>query len=187
MVDAQVSVCPQPSGAGPEFARGVDRRGTAKFQQETINAAAVFLICGVSLLLSRLVNPEFGSMHQLQTMLTLASFLIVVSFGQGLTVLIGGLDLSIPSVITLAGVMATAWMSTLSESGAWWQIPTVLLMCAAVGVVNGLGITLCRIPPFIMTLASGIVVYSICLGMTGGSPSGAAPAALVTLMTGRVG
>jgi ribose transport system permease protein len=187
MLDSKTSTPRTQGQANPGHVRGVDRRGSAKLQRETVSAIAVFGVCVIALLLSRLINAEFGSLHQMQTILTLASFLIVVSFGQGLTVLIGGLDLSIPSVITLGGVMTAAWMSTLSPQGVWWQLPAVLLLCAAVGAFNGLGITLLRVPPFIMTLASGIIVYSICLGVTGGSPGGVAPAALVTLMGGRVG
>jgi len=176
----------QPAPAADNLVRGEDKRGAVKWQRETVSAVGVFVVCIAALLLSRLINPEFGSLHQLQTILTLASFLIVVSYGQGLTVLIGGLDLSMPSVITLGGVLTAAWMSTLSPAGAWWQIPALLVVCAAVGVVNGLGITLFRIPAFIMTLASGIIVYSLCLGVTGGTPGGAAPASLVTLMSGRI-
>jgi ribose transport system permease protein len=186
MPDSKTSVHTQPAPATDKLARSEDTRGAVKWPRETVNAAGVFVVCIVALLLSRLINPEFGSLHQLQTILALASFLIVASYGQGLTVLIGGLDLSIPSVITLGGVLAAAWMSTLSAGGAWWQIPAILLVCAALGAINGLGITLFRIPAFIMTLASGIIVYSLCLGVTGGTPGGAAPASLVTLMSGRV-
>jgi ribose transport system permease protein len=173
--------------AGTGFVRGEDKRGAVRLQRETVSAGGVFVVCALALFLSKFINPEFGSIHQLQTILTLASFLIVVSYGQGLAVLIGGLDLSIPSVITVGGVLAAAWMSTLSPAGSWWQIPAVLVVCALIGVANGLGVTLLRIPPFIMTLASGIIVYSICLGATGGTPSGAAPDSLSTLMAGRIG
>ncbi|CAN7630533.1 MULTISPECIES: ABC transporter permease [unclassified Caballeronia] len=173
--------------AGTGFVRGEDKRGAVRLQRETVSAIGVYAVCVLALFLSKFINPEFGSIRQLQTILTLASFLIVVSYGQGLTVLIGGLDLSIPSVITVGGVLAAAWMSTLSPAEFWWQIPAVLVACSLVGVVNGLGVTLLRIPPFIMTLASGIIVYSICLGATGGTPSGAAPNSLSTLMAGRVG
>lgn len=186
MLDSKTSPDSRPSVSGASLVRGEDKRGVVRMQRETVGAIGVFVVCAIALVLSRFINPEFGSLRQLQTILTLASFLIVISYGQGLAVLIGGLDLSIPSVITVGGVLAASWMSTLSPSGAWWQIPAVLAVCAVVGVFNGIGITALRIPPFIMTLASGIIVYSICLGATGGTPSGAAPASLVTLMSGRV-
>ncbi|MFC6949519.1 ABC transporter permease [Paraburkholderia dipogonis] len=168
MINSKVSPDAQPTGIGASMVRGEDKRGVVKVRRETVSAIGIFVVCAVSLSLSRLINPEFGSLRQLQTILTLASFLIVVSYGQGLTVLIGGLDLSIPSVITLGGVLTAAWMSTLSSTGVWWQIPVVLTVCAAIGGINGLGITVFRIPAFIMTLASGIIVYSLCLGATGG-------------------
>jgi ribose transport system permease protein len=186
MINSKASAETQPVRTDESLLRGEDKRGVVKIQRETVSAVGIFIICAVALLLSRFINPEFGSLQQLQTILTLASFLIVVSYGQGLTVLIGGLDLSIPSVITLGGVLTTAWMSTLAPTGVWWQLPVVLAICAAVGGINGLGITVFRIPAFIMTLASGIIVYSLCLGATGGTPVGAAPTSLVTLMSGRV-
>jgi ribose transport system permease protein len=177
----------EPVKAGTRFVRGEDKRGAVRLQRDTVGTLGVYVVCVLALFFSKFINPEFGSVHQLQTILTLASFLIVISYGQGLTVLIGGLDLSIPSVVTVGGILAAAWMSTLSPAGFWWQIPAVLVVCASIGVLNGLGVTLLRIPPFIMTLASGIIVYSVCLGATGGTLSGSAPNSLSRLMTGRVG
>ncbi|WP_207002242.1 ABC transporter permease [Trinickia mobilis] len=170
------------------LARQSDERGSIRIQRETIGAVVVYLACIIALLLSKLINPEFGSLQQLQTIVMLASFLIVCSFGQGLTILIGGLDLSVPSLITLGGVLTASWMGgTSPDAGAWWQIPVILAVCACAGAFNGVGIVFCKVPPFIMTLASGIVVYSLCLGATGGSPSGASPHALSALMSGRLG
>ncbi|CAB3780187.1 ABC transporter permease [Pararobbsia alpina] len=170
------------------LARQSDERGSIRIQRETISAIAVYLACIVALLLSKFINPEFGSLHQLQTILMLASFLIVCSFGQGLTILIGGLDLSVPSLITLGGVLTASWMGGASpDAGAGWQIPVILAVCACTGAFNGVGIIFFKVPPFIMTLASGIVVYSLCLGATGGNPSGASPHALSVLMSGRLG
>ncbi|AMV48440.1 ABC transporter permease [Paraburkholderia caribensis] len=187
MLNLKTTAAQNEAHASQHYSRSADTRGSVKVQRETINAIAVFVVCGLALFLSKFINAEFGSLRQLQTILTLTSFLIVISFGQGLTILIGGLDLSVPSVVTLGGVLAASWMSMLSPNGAWWQIPTILLVCGAVGVFNGLGIILCRIPPFIMTLASAVIVYSLCLGVTGGTVSGAAPGSLVSLMTGHVG
>src|SRR5262245_50411077 len=103
MINTKAGPDTQPARTGASLARGEDKRGAVKVQRETVSAVGIFVICAVALFLSRFINPEFGSLHQLQTILTLASFLIVVSYGQGLTVLIGGLDLSIPSVVTLGG------------------------------------------------------------------------------------
>lgn len=169
------------------FSQETDKRSSVRIQRETVSTAAVFAACIVALLLSKVINPAFGSWQQLQTILMLASFLIVIAYGQGLAILIGGLDLSVPSVVTLGGVMTAVWTGASPDGNVWWQLVAVLLLCGCVGVVNGIGIVYFKVPAFIMTLASDIIVYSICLGATGGAPSGAAPHALVTLMSGRAG
>lgn len=163
-----------------------DKRSSARVRPETLATVAVFIACALLLGVARLVIPGFGGVQQLATLVALASFLIVVAYGQGFVVLIGGLDLSMPSVLTLGGVLAAGWIGANGELSAWSYV-AALAVCAGVGVVNGIGVTWLQVPAFIMTLASGVVVYSICLGATGGSPSGSAPPALSALMQGRVG
>ena len=156
-----------------------DARRVGRLNSETISIVCIFGLSLLLILASRFVSPALGSWSQAYTILTLASFLIVVAFGQGMVILTGGLDLSVASVITLGGVLSTTWNG---DANTVILIPLVLLVCAAVGAVNGLGVTLLRIPPFIMTMAVGIVVTSVALGFTNGTPRGAAPAALTELM-----
>jgi len=56
-------------------------------------------------------------------------------------------------------------------------------LTGGVSLINGLGIERFGIPPFIMTLASGIMTYSVMLGITQGTPSGGAPELLQAAMT----
>jgi ribose transport system permease protein len=158
-----------------------DTRPRARIGSEAITTVVIFVLCGALILGSRLISPAFGSWSQLATILFLSAFLVFVAYGQGLVILVRGLDLSIASLITLGGILTTGWLNG-SDSGAIYLLPAILLVCAAVGCVNGLGITVLRIPPFIMTLAVGIIVYSLCLGYTEGTPRGYAPPALVAFM-----
>ena len=160
-----------------------DERRSARVSRETLNTSAVFVLCALAMLAARWINPNAGGYQQVETILVLCSFLVVVAFGQGLVVLIGGLDLSIPSVITLGGILTAVWVGA---DGSTLQALGVLGVCAAVGVINGLGVAVLKVPAFIMTLAMGIIIYSLCLGATGGSPNGASPKALTWLMSGRL-
>lgn len=158
-----------------------DNRRTARLRPETITAVCVF---GISILLvlgSRFVSPALGSWDHVNTIILLASFLIVVAFGQGIVIMIGGLDLSVPALITLGGVLTTSWIDA-SSGMSLPLIPAILLICACIGGISGLGVTLLRIPPFIMTMATGIITASAALGLTSGTPRGAAPPILTDLM-----
>ena len=162
-----------------------DTRRIGRIRSETISTAAIFALTIILILASRFVSPALGSWDQVDTIITLASFLIVVAFGQGLVILVGGLDLSIASMITLGGVLATTWNGSLGSE--WVVIPAVLLLCACIGALNAVGVIWLNIPPFIMTMASGIIVASAALGYTSGTPRGAAPDAFLALMKGSVG
>src|SRR5690606_12250955 len=58
----------------------------------------------------------------------------------------------------------------------------ILVICGLVGAFNGFGVTVLKIPPFIMTMATSIILASAALGYTSGTPRGASPAALTALM-----
>lgn len=169
------------NGIANKAARQPDQRRQSRIDGEFITVIAVFALTIALIVGSRVISPSFGSWNQTLTILELASFLVVVAFGQGLVILVRGLDLSIASMITLGGVLTTMWIGSSGED--WYMIPVVLAVCFAAGLVSGFGVTLLRVPPFIMTLASGIIVYSLSLGYTRGSPRGSAPPVLVEFMS----
>lgn len=148
-----------------------DERATAKVSGQTVTVATIFGLTLAMILASRAISPAFGGWSQMETILYLSSFLVFCAFGQGLVILVRGLDLSIASMITLGGVLAASWMDG-SDSGIAYKAPAILALCAAIGAVSGIGVTLFRVPPFIMTMAVGLIVYSLCLGFTQGTPRG---------------
>ncbi|MGH7121600.1 MAG: ABC transporter permease [Acetobacteraceae bacterium] len=125
-----------------------------------------------------------GGWSSVKAILVLSSFVMVVTFGQQIVILIGGFDMSIASVMTLGGVLTFAWAGRAPVTLVW-VIPLVLLISGLVGAVSGLGVTHLRVPPFIMTLATGIVVYGAVLGITGGTPRGVPVPALSALFASR--
>ena len=163
------------------FAAAPDQRTSAKVGRETISTILVFAICILLLAGSRLISPNLGSWSQVQTVMVLASFRVVLSFGQGLVILTGGLDLSIPSLITLGGVLATGMVGA-GNPGAWYLLPLVMAICCAVGLATAIGVVWLKVPPFIMTMATSIIVASVALGFTKGTPRGASPEAMTWLM-----
>jgi ribose transport system permease protein len=148
-----------------------DTRTFRKISPTVATVTTIYAIVFLMIFASRLVSPSFGSLSQFETILYLSSFLVFCAFGQGLVILVRGLDLSIASVITVGGVLSAALMDG-SNEGLLYVVPIILLMCALIGAINGIGITVFNIPPFIMTLAIGIIVYSLSLGFTGGTPRG---------------
>jgi ribose transport system permease protein len=153
-----------------------------RISSEVWTVIALFAVTIILILASRLISPSFGSWGQARAILVLTSFVMVIAFGQQAVILIGGLDLSVGSMMTLGGILTFSWIGA-SGPALIWGIPAVLLVAGLVGAVSGVGIVLLRVPPFIMTLAMGIIVYGVALGITSGTPSGQASPLLSALFT----
>ena len=99
--------------------------------------------------------------------LRVAAFLGIVAAGQTLVVLMGGIDLSVAAVVTMAGVVGGNLIATVGEAPA---IGLTLAIAALVGAVNGLGVVVLRLPPLVMTLASLSVIQGVLLVYNAGKP-----------------
>jgi ribose transport system permease protein len=127
------------------------------------------------LALGQAVAPGFASLTQITAQLTVAAILGIVAAGQGLVILSGreGIDLSVASVMSLAALTAGNVMGgdnalTLPALGA------ALAIGVAVGLFNGVGVALVRIPPLVMTLGTAGVITGLLVVLTQGQTSGAA-------------
>ncbi|MDR7149406.1 ribose transport system permease protein [Hydrogenophaga palleronii] len=74
--------------------------------------------------------------------------LLIVTLGQLVVALVGGIDLSVGSVVSLASALVA------TQTDPVWGVVLALLMGVVVGLVNGAGVALAGIHPLIMTLAS---------------------------------
>ncbi len=166
------------AASGPEKARG------RQWLRPDAKPAVLVLAATLALIVSmKLVNPAFGSMTQLAAILITSIFLVVASFGQGLVILTGGIDLSIGVVMGIGG-MIIAGMTRGSDDMLIYALPTALLCCTAIGVVNGIGVAVAKLPPFIMTLSSGTTFFGVGLALTAGSSQQPVAPALQHFMSG---
>jgi ribose transport system permease protein len=164
------------AASSTSFGRKVLWRGQAGY------ILLVFLLSALLIPLSRFVSPSLGHWSTVSAVLVIASMLTLVGFGQGLVILVGELDLSIPSVISLAGVLTTSW---LGSSPSITSFVGILVIACVVGLFNGIGVTVARIPSFIMTLGTQLIIAGIALGYTKGTVPGSTPSFLGHLMLGQ--
>ena len=141
---------------------------------------------GVILLLLALgqaVAPGFASGGQIMKLLTVSAILGIVSAGQNLVVLGGreGIDLSVGAMISLGAVIAGNLMNGQDSH----ILPAVLAAggtAFCVGLINGLGVTLLRLPPLVMTLGMMAVLQGSLVVLSNGIPSGNAAPALMAFV-----
>lgn len=99
---------------------------------------------------STFVFPGFGTWGNLSNVVVDQSFLAIVALGMTFVIISGGIDLSVGSVFALGGVVG-AWGS---EYGVLVGLAAPLLLCGAIGLLNGLLVARAGMAPFIVTLAS---------------------------------
>ena len=103
-----------------------------------------------------LLSPTY-LLQQLQT----GSFLGIVAAGMMMVILLGQIDLSVPWTLAAAAMMATS-------VGGDMAIPTGIAIGVAVGLVNGFGVAVLRIPSMIFTLGVDSVMRGLMVAHTGG-------------------
>ncbi|MCC7373629.1 MAG: ABC transporter permease [Verrucomicrobiales bacterium] len=127
--------------------------------------------------------PGFATLGNSQTILSYLLPLLVAAVGLTLVLVIGGMDLSVTSMIAMASVVGGKVMSA---EGGWlagspWAIPAGVVAMLVTGVVlgafNGLAVAVCRIPAFIATLTtmmflSGLAIWITLSRKIGGLPAG---------------
>ena len=79
--------------------------------------------------------------------------LLLVATGQTIVILLGGIDLSVGGVVSLTTAIAATRLDGGSTRLALWVVAIVLLG-AALGMLNGILVARLRLQPFIVTLAT---------------------------------
>ncbi|MBL9129479.1 MAG: hypothetical protein JNL97_17645, partial [Verrucomicrobiales bacterium] len=145
------------------------------------------LLCAAYFVVLAPWTPGFATADNLRTIVAYVLPLLVVSVGLTLVLVVGGIDLSVTSTIALASVIGGKIMSAEEGwlAGQAWAVPAAVLAMlttgAAIGAANGWAVTVCRIPPFIATLGTLMVVNGLALWITQSRKIGGLPATFLSL------
>jgi len=134
---------------------------------------AALLLAVVLFLMSGFLPNGFkslsGAINQAYNILRLSSLLAIIAAGQTLVIISGGegIDLSAGAIVTIAAL----YTYRLIDGQNSLILPVLFLVLgigAFFGLLNGLGISLLKIPPFVMTLGMAGVVQGTLLVVTRG-------------------
>ena len=125
------------------------------------------------------LSDHFATSDNLFNVLRQVSVNVCISVGMTMVILTGGIDLSVGSILALAGAVAAGLTRDgLSFPSAdlfigftfWGGILAALLIGALLGWVNGVMITTFKVPPFIATLGMLTIARGLTMLYTGGFP-----------------
>jgi ribose transport system permease protein len=125
---------------------------------------ALIVLC----IIVSVISPTFLAVSNLRNLFTQISVNAVISLGMTFVILTGGIDLSVGSIVAIAGAVSAV---TIKNTGSIsLGILAALLTGIAVGFINGIIVSKGRIQAFIATLATQTVFRGVTYVFTGGNP-----------------
>lgn len=135
-----------------------------------------FLIL-IATIIFAMLSDNFLTVRNLLNVARQSTYLVIVTMGQMLTLITGGFDLSVGTILALSsvvGAMAMSAMNTAFPDAVALVIMVGLLagMLAglSIGAINGIGVSIFNVNPFMMTLGMASVGFGAALYLTGGVP-----------------
>lgn len=107
---------------------------------------------------SELIRPGLVSPNWAGVILRAAIPLAILAASQTLTMLTGGIDLSVGAVASMSGFMVA---TLVNGPGLGVGILVALTAAALAGLVSGIGVGIFRVHPLIMTLGMSLVVLGL--------------------------
>ena len=143
---------------------------------------AIFIALGVECVVLALATDAFFTADNLANVLRQNAFPAVIAAGMTFVILTGGIDLSVGSVVALSGVLAAD--AIVNGWGVSGGLAVALTVGLVVGVLNGLVVTRVGVPPFVVTLATMLVVRGAAFKYTDARTISGLPPSFATLSQG---
>src|SRR5947209_3177323 len=120
----------------------------------------IWLVMILAVAVAGITSEPFRSAVNVSSLLAVMAPLMIVSVGQALVIIMGGIDLSVGSVMSLTTVVAASY--SVIGGDPYLNLAIVLLIGLGFGLANGVGIVL-GINPLIMTLSTLAIAKGIAL------------------------
>jgi ribose transport system permease protein len=146
--------------AGEKSGRLTDR------QKEIIQKFAALGSLFALVAIFSLTNTAFLSVGNGMTVALQVTSIALLGIGATCVIITGGIDLSVGSVLALAGVVAALCVKEFGLP-VWGGMLIGILTGSACGLANGILVTRMRLPPFIATLGMMLIARGVALQLTG--------------------
>jgi ribose/xylose/arabinose/galactoside ABC-type transport system permease subunit len=139
--------------------------------RRSLAGVEIWLVLLVLLGVAACLSSAFLDPTYLVNTLRQAAPVGIAAIGVTLVMILGGVDLSVGAVISLAAVISAVQMAG-DPQNIRTALAVTLLVSGAIGLANGLLIAFNRVSPFILTLGSALTVYGITQVYSGGTARG---------------
>lgn len=100
-----------------------------------------------------MLSPQFLTVDNLINVALSIAITGILAVGMTFVILTGGIDLSIGSVLAVAGIVAAICAKSFGDAGVFIGIIAAVAIGVVCGLFNGITISRFKVPPFVVTLA----------------------------------
>lgn len=115
-----------------------------------------------------IMSPRFLTKNNLLNVFRQTSINAIIAAGMTFVILIGGIDLSVGSILGFSGAISAGILA--SGGSIWFGLFVALFIGAMSGLINGIIITKGKVQPFIATLAMMTILRGATMVYTSGRP-----------------
>lgn len=151
-----------------------------------INEYAIYVILVLLFLFFSMVSPSFINANNLINVVRQISMLGIASVGMTFALLVGGIDLSIGSQMSMVAVICSIMM-TKYNINPFIACIICLVLTSIVGFFNGIIISKIKMPPLIVTLSTMIIIEGVAFIISKGIPIFGFPQGFSILGQGYIG
>lgn len=130
------------------------------------NAGIISVLLLIGFVLS-IMSPVFLTTSNIISVLLQISNNMFLALGMTLVIILGGIDLSVGSIVAMSGTLTVGFIVT-NGMPMWLALVAGLLMGVACGCFNGIIVAKFRVPAFIVTLAMMNMARGIAYIYSGG-------------------
>lgn len=143
--------------------------------------AALFLV----ILIMGLTVPYFLTGRNIISVLRQASALGLMAIGMTIVLIAGGIDISIPAVMALSGILGSMYM--LTGVSPVFAVLLMIVIGTALGMINGFAVAYLRMVPFVVTLSMMAIATGASVWVTKNISVAGFPLEYIDTIMGRVG
>jgi len=148
-------------------------------RRRAISNYAIYIALGLECLVLGLATDAFFTADNLSNVMRQNAFPAVIAAGMTFVILTGGIDLSVGSIVALSGVLCAD--AIVNGVGVPAGVGIGVGVGVLVGLFNGIVVTRVRVAPFVVTLATMLIVRGAAFKYTDARTISGLPPGFATL------
>ena len=157
---------------------------TRSFETNQIISKIPIVILAIAVVVLFLAVPNFRNTRNLLNIAVQTAGIGLMAIGETTVLITGGIDLSVPSVMALSGIVGALFMR--AGGNPVLGVIIMLAMGSLWGAFNGFAVARLKMIPFVVTLSTNVIAMGMAVWVTNATSVGGIPKSFTDTITGKI-